>query len=255
LADVFQMLCLPYDSDGAKELNKDIFETIYHAAVSESIRRAASIAPYATYEGSPASEGKLQFDLWDVKPSKCDWGPVKEMLATFGLRNSLLVAPMPTASTAQILGNTESFEPRTSNLYVRRTLSGEFMVINKHLQRVLQVHGLWDDDMANKLIAARGSVQGLDIPDDVKAVFKTVWEISQKALIQQSAGRGPYVCQSQSLNLYLQTPNHSNLTAMHFYAWQQGLKTGSYYIRQKPAAQAMQFTVETKEDACLSCSA
>ena len=256
LADVFQMLCLPYDSEGAAELNRDIFETLYHAAVSESIRRAAELGPYASYEGSPASEGKLQFDLWGITPSKCDWKPVKEMLAGFGLRNSLLVAPMPTASTAQILGNTESFEPRTSNLYVRRTLSGEFMVINKHLQRVLQVHGLWNDDMANALIAARGSVQTLDIPDDIKDIFKTVWEMSQKSLIHQSAGRGPFVCQSQSLNLYLQTPTRSKLTAMHFYAWKQGLKTGSYYIRQKPAAQAMQFTVEAKkEDECLMCSA
>lgn len=256
LADVFQMLCLPYDSDGAAQLNKDIFETLYHAAVSESIRRAASHGCYPTYEGSPASQGKLQFDLWGVEPSKCDWEPVKEMLAGFGLRNSLLVAPMPTASTAQILGNTESFEPRTSNLYVRRTLSGEFMVINKHLQKVLHAQGLWNDDMANALIAARGSVQTLDIPDAVKEVYKTVWEMSQKALINQSAGRGPFVCQSQSLNLYLQAPTRAKLTSMHFYAWKQGLKTGSYYIRQKPAAQAMQFTVEAKkEEECLMCSA
>ena len=256
LADVFQMLCLPYDSDGAAQLNRDIFETLYHAAVSESIRLAADLGPYSTFEGSPASQGQLQFDLWGITPSKCDWRAVKEMMAGFGLRNSLLVAPMPTASTAQILGNTESFEPRTSNLYVRRTLSGEFMVINQYLQKVLQARGLWNDAMADALIAARGSVQTLDIPDDVKDVFKTVWEMSQKALINQSAGRGPFVCQSQSLNLYLQAPTRSKLTAMHFYAWKQGLKTGSYYIRQKPAAQAMQFTVEAKkEEDCVMCSA
>jgi len=253
LADVFQMLCLPYDSEGAAALNRDIFETIYYAAVCESIRMAAEKNPYTTYEGSPASQGKLQFDLWGVTPSKHDWDTVKEHLESFGMRNALLVAPMPTASTAQILGNTESFEPRTSNLYVRRTLSGEFMVINKHLQNVLSARGLWSDALAQALIASRGSVQTLDVPDDIKAVYKTVWELSQKSLIDLSAGRGPYVCQSQSLNLYLAQPTRQKLTAMHFYAWKQGLKTGSYYIRQKPAATAMQFTVDATE--CLSCSA
>lgn len=250
LADVYQMMCLPYDSEGAAELNKDIFETIYYAAVRESIRRGAQLGTYPAYEGSPAYEGKLQFDLWGITPTKYDWTPIKEQLETWGLRNSLLCAPMPTASTAQILGNTEAFEPRTSNLYVRRTLSGEFMVINKHLQRSLSAQGLWDDAMADALIASRGSVQGLDIPQHVKDVFKTVWEMSQRALIDQSAGRGPFICQSQSLNLYLDAPTRTKLTSMHFYAFKKGLKTGSYYIRQKPEARAMQFTVE-----CESCSA
>lgn len=254
LADVFQMLGLAYDSPEAADLNRDIFETIYHAAVSQSVRLAAELGPHATYEGSPASKGQLQFDLWGVEPRVCDWGPVREMMAGFGLRNSLLVAPMPTASTAQILGNTESFEPRTSNLYVRRTLSGEFMVINKYLQDALAARGLWDDAMADALVAARGSVQPLDIPEDLKRVYKTVWEMSQRALIDLSAGRGPFICQSQSLNLYLAQPTRAKLNAMHFYAYKKGLKTGSYYIRQKPAAQAMQFTVAAG-NACESCSA
>ena len=214
---------------------------------------AADKQPYSTYEVSPASQGKLRFDLWGVTPSMHDWDTVKEHLEAFGMRNALLVAPMPTASTAQILGNTESFEPRTSNLYVRRTLSGEFMVINKHLQNVLSARGLWNDKLAQALIASRGSVQALDVPEDIKETYKTVWELSQKPLIDLSAGRGPYVCQSQSLNLYLAQPTRQKLTAMHFYAWKKGLKTGSYYIRQKPAATAMQFTVEAKE--CMSCSA
>ena len=258
LADVFQTMNLPYDSAEALQLNTKIFETIYYAAVSESIELAKELGPYETFQGSPASKGLLQFDLWGVVPSRSEWKKVKTDLQRFGMRNSLLVAPMPTASTAQILGNTESFEPRTTNLYTRRVLAGEYMVINPILQDRLMTDGLWDNVMAEHLIANRGSIQNTDLPKHIKNVYKTVWELSQKALINLSAARGPYVCQSQSLNLYLQSPTRAKLSSMAFYAWEKGLKTGQYYLRSQPDARAIQFTVCKKkqddEEPCIMCS-
>ena len=247
LADAFIMLRMPFDSAEAKGLNEDIFETIYYAAVETSMELAKVQGTYETYEGSPASKGKLQFDMWGVTPKsqRWDWDTLKEKVKKYGLRNSLLVAPMPTASTSQILGNNECFEPYTSNIYSRRTLSGEFIVVNKHLMKDLIDLGLWNDSMKNRLIAANGSVQNVpNIPQNIKDLYKTVWEISQKVIIDMAADRGAYICQSQSMNVFMQDPNFGKLTSMHFYAWKKGLKTGMYYLRSQAAASAIKFTVD-----------
>lgn len=246
LADVFIMLRLPFESDLAKLLNKNIFETIYFAAMTASKDLAKQDGVYPTYEGSPVSKGIFQFDMWGVTPSdRWNWDALKEEVKKYGVRNSLLVAPMPTASTSQIFGNNECFEPYTSNIYTRRVLSGEFIIVNKHLLKDLVQLGLWNNNMKNKIIAANGSVQHIDeIPADIKELYKTVWEIKQRNLIDMAADRGAYICQSQSLNLFVDTPSASKLTSMHFYAWKKGLKTGMYYLRTQAATQAVQFTVE-----------
>ncbi len=247
LADAFMLMRMPFDSDEAKQLNKDIFETIYYAAVSESLALAKANGAYQTFEGSPASQGELQFDLWDVTPSdRYDWNSLKEEIKEHGMRNSLLLAPMPTASTSQILGNNECFEPYTSNIYARRTLSGEYIVVNKHLLKDLSELNLWNDELREQLMAANGSVQDLNIPEELKALYKTVWEISQKAIIDQAADRGAYICQSQSLNLFVEQPNFGKLSSMHFYAWKKGLKTGMYYLRSKAAVDPIKFTLSSK---------
>ncbi|TDL23158.1 hypothetical protein BD410DRAFT_827870 [Rickenella mellea] len=246
LADAFMALRMPFDSPQAKELNIQIFETIYHAALEASSEMAEKEGVYETWEGSPAHQGQLQFDLWGVEPTSLwDWKTLKQTIARTGLRNSLLCAPMPTASTSQILGNNECFEPYTSNIYTRRVLSGEFQVVCPWLLKDLVERKLWDDQMRNMIIAHNGSVQNIPgIPDDVKAIYKTVWEISQKKVLDMAADRGAFICQSQSLNVHLQSPSMGQLTSMHFYGWKKGLKTGMYYLRTRPAAQAIQFTVD-----------
>jgi ribonucleoside-diphosphate reductase alpha chain len=251
LADAFVMLRMPFDSDEARELNKEIFETIYYAAMTASKDLAKEHGAYETYEGSPVSKGIFQFDMWGITPtSRWEWDVLKEEVKEHGVRNSLLVAPMPTASTSQILGNNECFEPFTSNVYKRGTLSGEFIIVNKYLLRDLVKLGLWNDSMKNKIIAANGSIQDIEeIPQNIKDLYKTVWEISQKAIIDMAADRGAYIDQSQSLNLFLQNPNAAKLTSMHFYAWKKGLKTGMYYLRTKAAADAIKFTVEKQAEA------
>ncbi|MGM0579340.1 MAG: ribonucleoside-diphosphate reductase subunit alpha [Bacteroidota bacterium] len=249
LADAFMLLRYPFDSAESRKLNKEIFETIYFAAMTASKDLAIKEGPYETYKGSPVSKGIFQFDMWNVEPTdRWDWTTLKQEVKKNGVRNSLLVAPMPTASTSQILGNNECFEPYTSNIYTRRTLSGEFVVVNKHLMRDLIERGMWNDNMKNKLIAANGSVQDIpDIPKDIKELYKTVWEISQKAIIDMAADRGAYICQSQSMNLFMQDPNFGKMTSMHFYAWKKGLKTGMYYLRSKAATSAIQFTVDKSQ--------
>jgi len=246
LADVFILLRLPFESDKAKQLNKEIFETIYFAAMTASKDLAKLQGPYETFAGSPASKGIFQFDMWNVEPTlRWDWYRLKDEVVKYGVRNSLLVAPMPTASTSQILGNNECFEPYTSNIYVRRVLSGEFVVVNKHLLKDLVELNLWNDDMKNRIIFHNGSIQQIEeIPADIKDIYKTVWEIRQRNIIDMAADRGAYICQSQSLNLFVETPSASKLTSMHFYAWKSGLKTGMYYLRTQAASQAVQFTVE-----------
>lgn len=246
LADAFIMMRYAFDSPEARQLNKDIFETIYFAACAESIAMAKEEGYYESYPGSPASKGELQYDMWGVTPTdRWDWEGLKKDLAEHGMRNSLLVAPMPTASTSQILGNNECFEPYSSNLYTRRTLSGEFIVVNKHLLRDLIGLGLWNNDMRNRLMASNGSVQDFpDVPDHIKELYKTVWEISQRVIIDMAADRGAYICQSQSMNLFVQDANFSKLSSMHFYAWSKGLKTGMYYLRSKAARDAIKFTVD-----------
>ena len=247
LADAFILMGMPFESPEARKLNKDIFETIYFAAMTASMDLAKVEGPYETFKGSPVSKGIFQYDMWGVTPDSglWDWDTLKKNVKKHGVRNSLLVAPMPTASTSQILGNNECFEPYTSNIYTRRTLSGEFVIVNKHLMKDLIKLDLWSGDMKNKLIAAQGSVQDIpDIPDNIKALYKTVWEISQKAIIEMSSDRGAYICQSQSLNIHIQDPNFGKLTSMHFYAWKKGLKTGMYYLRSKAATSAIQFTVD-----------
>ncbi|PRY86166.1 ribonucleoside-diphosphate reductase subunit alpha [Mongoliibacter ruber] len=247
LADTFIALRMPFESQEAKGLNEDIFETIYFAAMETSMELAKTQGTYETYEGSPVSKGKFQFDLWGVTPKsgRWAWDDLKEKVKKYGVRNSLLVAPMPTASTSQILGNNECFEPYTSNIYTRRTLSGEFIVVNKHLMKDLIRLGLWNDNMKNRLIGANGSVQAIpNIPQNIKDIYKTVWEISQRVIIDMSADRGAYICQSQSMNVFMQDPNFGKLTSMHFYAWKKGLKTGMYYLRSQAAASAIQFTVD-----------
>jgi len=245
LADAFIMLGMPFDSPEAKQLNKEIFETIYFGAVTESNVIAEKEGAYESYEGSPASQGQLQFDMWDVTPTdRWDWKELKESISKHGLRNSLLLAPMPTASTSQILGNNECFEPYTANIYTRRTLSGEYVVVNRHLLKDLIRLGKWNPEMKERLIAANGSIQHMDdIPQSIKDLYKTVWEIKQKIIIDMAADRGAYICQSQSLNLFMETPNLAKLTSMHFHAWRSGLKTGMYYLRSKAAVDPIKFTL------------
>jgi ribonucleoside-diphosphate reductase alpha chain len=249
LADAFIMLRLPFDSEEAKQLNKDIFETMYYAAVTSSKDQARLDGPYESYEGSPISKGKFQHNLWDVNDSELsgrwDWETLRGEVKEHGVRNSLLMAPMPTASTSQILGNNECFEPYTSNVYTRRVLSGEFIVVNKHLLHDLIDLGLWNDDMKNALMASNGSVQHIEgVPENLKAIYKTVWEISMRDILDMAADRGIFIDQSQSLNLFMEAPNMGKLTSMHFYAWKKGLKTGMYYLRSKPASSAIKFTVK-----------
>mmetsp|Transcript_167265 Transcript_167265/g.296170 ORF Transcript_167265/g.296170 Transcript_167265/m.296170 type:complete len:815 (-) Transcript_167265:268-2712(-) len=246
LADAFLMMRLPFESEPAKRLNEDIFETIYFAACEASCELAEREGPYETYEGSPASKGQLQFDLWGKTPKsgRWDWAGLKAKIAKHGLRNSLLVAPMPTASTAQILGNNESFEPYTQNLYVRRVLSGEFVQVNRHLLKDLISRGLWTEDMRMQLIAHNGSVQFLELPAEIKELYKTVWEIKQRIVLDMAADRGVYIDQSQSLNIHMIDATTAKLSSMHFHGWQLGLKTGMYYLRTKAAADAIKFTVE-----------
>jgi ribonucleoside-diphosphate reductase alpha chain len=249
LADAFIQLRLPFESEEAKQLNKEIFETIYFAAMTASKDLAIKDGAYETFKGSPLSKGQFQFDMWGVTPEsgRWDWENLRLDVMNHGVRNSLLVAPMPTASTSQILGNNECFEPYTSNIYTRRVLSGEFIVVNKHLLRDLVNRGLWDNAMKDKIITANGSIQDIaEIPTEIKELYKTVWEIKMRSIIDMAADRGAYICQSQSLNLFINQPNASKLTSMHFYAWKKGLKTGMYYLRTQAASQAVKFTVENQ---------
>ena len=249
LADTFINLRLPFTSEEAKKLNQEIFETMYFAAVTSSMEIAKAKEPYSTFKGSPMSEGEFQFNMWGIKDDELsgnwDWGKLRKQVMKHGVRNSLLVAPMPTASTSQILGNNECFEPYTSNIYTRSVLSGEFIIVNKHLLKDLVKLGLWDVNMKNKLMASNGSIQNIDeIPQDIKDLYKTAWEISQKVIIDQAADRGAYICQSQSLNIFMENANFGKLTSMHFYGWEKGLKTGMYYLRTKAATDAIKFTVD-----------
>ena len=269
LADAFVLLDIPFHSDAAKEVNRLIFETIYHAALEKSNEIAKELGEsYSSFEGSPASKGILQYDLWSKEPTpgRYDWAALKRSIITHGLRNSLLIAPMPTASTSQILGFNECFEPFTSNLYSRRTLAGEFVVVNKYLMKELIQLGLWNEQIKNNIIANKGSVQQLTIlPEHIRNKYKIVWEIPMKHVIDMSADRGAFICQSQSLNLWVEDPTYNTLTSMHFYSWKQGLKTGIYYLRRKAKHQAQQFTIEpeqvqgkteeVKDEICEMCSA
>uniref|UniRef100_A0A453QUT7 Ribonucleoside-diphosphate reductase n=1 Tax=Aegilops tauschii subsp. strangulata TaxID=200361 RepID=A0A453QUT7_AEGTS len=247
LADTFMLLGMAFDSPEAQQLNRDIFETIYYHALKASAELAAKEGPYETYEGSPVSKGIIQPDMWNVVPStRWNWPTLRETISKVGVRNSLLVAPMPTASTSQILGNNECFEPYTSNIYSRRVLSGEFVVVNKHLLHDLTEMGIWTPALKNKIIYEDGSIQKMEeIPDDLKAIYKTVWEIKQKTLVDMAVDRGCYIDQSQSLNVHMDQPNFAKLTSLHFHAWSKGLKTGMYYLRTRAAADAIKFTVDT----------
>lgn len=267
LADLYAILKVPFDSDGAVELNKLVFETIYHGALEASMELAKKRhtdpdhvateydppadskypGAYSSFEGSPASNGVLQFDMWHASPTpeRYDWNALKKEITTYGLRNSLLLAPMPTASTSQILGFNECFEPFTSNIYKRKTLAGEFILVNKYLLKDLLELGLWNKDLKDQIIIADGSIQGIDlIPQHIRDLYKTVWEIKQKCIIDQAADRGVFICQSQSMNLFMEDPDFKKLSSMHFYTWQKGLKTGMYYLRSKPKAQAQKFTID-----------
>ena len=246
LADAFILMRHAFDSAEAKQLNKEIFETIYYAALTASKDLAIENGPYETWKGSPISEGTFQFDMWKVKPTdRWEWDLLREEVKKHGVRNSLLLAPMPTASTAQILGNNECFEPYTSNIYTRRVLSGEFIIVNKHLLRDLVKLGIWNDRLKNKLMASNGSIQKIDeIPDNIKELYKTAWEISQKEILDMAADRGAYIDQSQSLNIFMENANFAKLTSMHFYGWKAGLKTGMYYLRTKSATDAIKFTLD-----------
>jgi ribonucleoside-diphosphate reductase alpha chain len=273
LADVFALLKFPFNSDEAKKLNKDIFEVIYYSALSSSSDSAYIEGTYPSYEGSPISKGILQQDMWDVKTENrklgdliLNWSILREKISKYGVRNSLLVAPMPTASTAQIMGNNEAFEPFKSNLYVRRVLAGEFVIINKHLVRELELIGLWDEHTKYDIIVNRGSIQSLGyIPKDIKELFKTVWEMKMKDIIDMSADRGAFIDQSQSMNLWMAEPTLNKLQSMHMYSWKSGLKTGMYYLRTQAATQALQslgierpkevvFKPQIEEDECTVCS-
>ncbi|MDG2341577.1 MAG: ribonucleoside-diphosphate reductase subunit alpha [Cytophagales bacterium] len=266
LADTFLLMRQAFDSPEAKKLNTEIFETIYFAAMESSMEIAQKEGPYKTYEGSPVSKGIFQFDMWGIAPDskRWDWTKLKREVKKHGVRNSLLLAPMPTASTSQILGNNECFEPYTSNIYTRRVLSGEFIVVNKHLLKDLIKLKLWGDSMKDRLMEANGSVQGInEIPDDIKQLYRTVWEVSQKSIIDMAADRGAYICQSQSMNIHMQDANFGKLTSMHFHAWKKGLKTGLYYLRTKAAADAIKFTIvkdeksmdnEEQKQAAIQCS-
>ena len=260
LADTYLILKLPFSSPEAKQLNKQIFETIYLGAAEASCELAKQNGPYETFPGSPASEGILQFDLWDLNKDTLmypnEWNILKKDIIKHGMYNSLLLAPMPTASTSQIMGNNECIEPYTSNIYLRRTLAGEFVVINQHLVKDLQDLNLWTKQLKDDIIRNNGSVQNVkNIPDNLKLLYKTAWEISQKVLIDQAADRAPFVCQSQSMNLFIAKPDIQKLTAMHFYTWQKGLKTGMYYLRTQPAANPQQFSIEPEQQSCELCSA
>ena len=266
LADTFVLMDIPFHSEKAKAINQYIFETIYHAALEKSNEIAISIgSPYETFAGSPASKGILQYDMWGVTPSsRYDWAELKASIVKHGIRNSLLVAPMPTASTSQILGFNECFEPFTSNLYSRRTLAGEFVVVNKYLMKELISLGMWNEQIKNNIVANKGSVQQLAIlPQSVRDKYKIVWEIPMKHVIDMSADRGAFICQSQSLNLWVEDPTYTSLTSMHFYSWKKGLKTGIYYLRRKAKHQAQQFTIEPElkkteeehDEICEMCSA
>ena len=246
LADAFIMLGFPFESEEARALNREVFETIYFASMTASKDLAKVEGPYQTIKGSPVSKGIFQFDMWGVTPTnRWEWDLLKAEVKKHGVRNSLLLAPMPTASTAQILGNNECFEPYTSNIYTRRVLSGEFIIVNKHLLKDLVREGLWNKDMRQKIMTANGSIQNIqEIPQHLKDLYKTAWEISQKAIIEQAADRGAYICQSQSLNIFMENANFGKLTSMHFYGWEKGLKTGMYYLRTKAATDAIKFTVE-----------
>ena len=246
LADAFIMLGFPFESEEARTLNREVFETIYFASMTASKDLAKVDGPYQTIKGSPVSKGIFQFDMWGVTPTnRWEWDLLKAEVKKHGVRNSLLLAPMPTASTAQILGNNECFEPYTSNIYTRRVLSGEFIIVNKHLLKDLVREGLWNKDMRQKIMTANGSIQNIqEIPQHLKDLYKTAWEISQKAIIEQAADRGAYICQSQSLNIFMENANFGKLTSMHFYGWEKGLKTGMYYLRTKAATDAIKFTVE-----------
>jgi ribonucleoside-diphosphate reductase alpha chain len=246
LADAFIMMGFPFESEEARALNRDVFETIYFASMTASKDLAKVDGPYETIKGSPVSKGVFQFDMWGVTPTnRWEWDVLKSEVKKHGVRNSLLLAPMPTASTAQILGNNECFEPYTSNIYTRRVLSGEFIIVNKHLLKDLVKEGLWSKDMRQKIMAANGSIQNIqEIPQRLKDLYKTAWEISQKAIIEQAADRGAYICQSQSLNIFMENANFGKLTSMHFYGWEKGLKTGMYYLRTKAATDAIKFTVD-----------
>ena len=255
LADVFIMLRMTFGSDDSKKLNRDIFETIYHASLESSCELAEMYGTYETFKGSPFSKGILQFDMWDREPQfsgRYDWNAMRKLVKK-GTRNSLLLAPMPTASTSQILGNNECFEPYTTNIYLRRTLAGEFVVVNKHLVNDLKKIGLWSKEMKDLMVKANGSVQNIiDIPDDLKELYKTVWEMSRKTIIDMAADRGVYIDQSQSMNLFVESPTVSKLSSMHMYAWKQGLKTGMYYLRSKAKSRPIQFSLEAE---CSMCSA
>jgi ribonucleoside-diphosphate reductase alpha chain len=267
LADVYMKLGYPFDSKEATLVNKEIFATIYYGAMSASVELAKEKGAYSTYSGSPISKGKFQFDLWNEEPlAKAgdivfDWEQLRSKVKTIGVRNSLLLAPMPTASTSQILGNNECIEPYTTNIYVRRTLAGDFIVMNRYLMADLKRLNIWNSEMKERIIYNHGSIQNIDsIPDEIKLKYKTVWEMSQKNLIDQAADRGIYVCQSQSLNLFIEKPNMNKLSSMHMYSWKKGLKTGMYYLRTKGAAFAQQFTIdpnkfkEPEQEVCESCS-
>jgi ribonucleoside-diphosphate reductase alpha chain len=253
LADAFILLRLPFTSDEAKTLNQEIFETLYFAAVTASMELAKEEGPYSSFAGSPISQGEFQHNMWNIKDEELsgrwDWASLRKEVMEHGVRNSLLVAPMPTASTSQILGNNEAFEPYTSNIYTRRVLSGEFIVVNKHLLEDLVNRGLWNEELKQQLMRNNGSVQDLNIPQDLKELYKTVWEMSMKDIIDMSRHRGYFVDQSQSLNLFMQDANYSKLTSMHFYAWKSGLKTGMYYLRTKAAVDAIKFTLNNDKKA------
>ena len=281
MADAFIKMRMAFDSPESRRLNRLIFEAIYFAALTASCELAQELGAYESYAGSPMSKGIIQPDMWGVETDPMfDWKSLRARIGEHGVRNSLLVAPMPTASTSQILGNNECFEPYTSNIYTRRVLAGEFQIVNPHLLKDLTELGLWDDKMKNLIIVENGSVQNIDaIPAELKLIYKTVWEISQKAIIDMSADRGAFIDQSQSLNIHLREPNYGKLTSMHFYGWKRGVKTGMYYLRTRPAADAIKFTVDKvvknedgsvaeedmqnqkdmvcsidNRDACLSCS-
>ena len=254
LADAFILMRLPFTSDEAKKVNQEIFETIYFAAVTASMEEAKVDGPYSTFKGSPISQGEFQYNLWGLKDEELsgrwDWASLRKEVMEHGVRNSLLMAPMPTASTSQILGNNEAFEPYTSNIYTRRVLSGEFIVVNKHLLEDLVQLGLWNEGLKQEIMRANGSIQNIDvIPQDIKELYRTVWEMSMKDIIDMSRQRGYFIDQSQSLNLFMEGATFAKLTSMHFYAWQSGLKTGMYYLRTKSAVDAIKFTLNNDKKA------
>jgi ribonucleoside-diphosphate reductase alpha chain len=253
LADAFIMLRMPFTSDEAKQLNQEIFETIYFAAVTASMELAKEEGPYSTFKGSPISQGEFQYNMWGLQDSdlsgRWDWSSLRKEVMEHGVRNSLLLAPMPTASTSQILGNNEAFEPYTSNLYTRRVLSGEFIVVNKHLLQDLVELGIWNEDLKQEIMRNNGSIQNIaGIPQEIKDLYRTVWEMSMRDIIDMSRQRGYFIDQSQSLNLFMEGATIAKLNSMHFYAWKSGLKTGMYYLRTKAAANALQFTVAKKQE-------